>query len=72
MGFWNDISVEDEAPVQPNFVPKQNPGAQLVMDRKYSPLQLFQLFFPYSVGNAIAKNTNSYAKMRTDAGKIFM
>ncbi len=49
--------------------PKRNPGAQLVMDRKYPPLQLFQLFFPYSMGNTIAKNTNSYAKMRTDAGK---
>ncbi len=51
---------------------KRNPGAQLVMDRKYSPLQLFQLFFPYSVGNTIAKNTNSYAKIRTDAGNKFM
>lgn len=72
MGFWNDISVEDEAPVLPNFVPKRNPGAQLVMDRNYSPLELFQLFFPYSVMNSIVKNTNSYANMRTEAGTKFM
>ncbi|KAL1258240.1 hypothetical protein QQF64_011484 [Cirrhinus molitorella] len=68
MGFWNDISEEDEAPVQPHFLPKRNPGAQLVMDRKYSPLQLFQLFFPYSVVDTIVKNTNSYAKFRTETG----
>uniref|UniRef100_A0A673L395 PiggyBac transposable element-derived protein 4-like n=2 Tax=Sinocyclocheilus rhinocerous TaxID=307959 RepID=A0A673L395_9TELE len=72
MGFWNDISVEDEAPVLPNFVPKRNPGTQLIMASNYSPLQLFQLFFPYSVVATIVKNTNSYAKMRTEAGKKFL
>ncbi|XP_048046218.1 piggyBac transposable element-derived protein 4-like [Megalobrama amblycephala] len=71
-GTWNDISVEDEAPVLPNFLPKRNPGAQLVMDRIYSPLELFQLFFPNSVVDTIVKNTNSYAKMRSEAGKKFM
>ncbi|XP_016298250.1 piggyBac transposable element-derived protein 4-like [Sinocyclocheilus anshuiensis] len=72
MGIWNDISVEDEALVLPNFVPKRNPGAQLVLDRMYSPLQLFQLFFPNSVVDTIVKNTNSYAKMRSEAGKKFL
>uniref|UniRef100_A0A8C1K4N4 PiggyBac transposable element-derived protein domain-containing protein n=1 Tax=Cyprinus carpio TaxID=7962 RepID=A0A8C1K4N4_CYPCA len=71
MGFWNDISMEDEAPVLPHFVPKRNPGAQLVLDRNYSPLELFQLFFPYSVVATIVNNTNSYAKMRTEAGTKF-
>lgn len=41
------------------------------MDRIYSPLELFQLFFPTSVVDTIVKNTNSYAKMRSEAGKKF-
>ncbi|KAK7153232.1 hypothetical protein R3I93_011203 [Phoxinus phoxinus] len=68
---WNDVSVEDEDPVLPNFHPKRTPGPQLVMDRVYSPLQLFQLFFPTSVIDTIVTNTNSYAKMRSEAGKKF-
>ncbi|XP_026085392.1 piggyBac transposable element-derived protein 4-like [Carassius auratus] len=71
LAIWNDISMEDEAPDIPSFVPKRNPGAQIVMDRMYSPLQLFQLFFSTSVVKTIVKNTNSYAKMRTEAGKKF-
>ncbi|XP_056101607.1 piggyBac transposable element-derived protein 4-like [Rhinichthys klamathensis goyatoka] len=70
-GSWNDISVEDEAPVLPNFHPKRTPGPQVVMDRIYSPLQLFQLFFPTSVIDTIVTNTNSYAKMRSEAGVKF-
>ncbi|XP_039523874.1 piggyBac transposable element-derived protein 4-like isoform X2 [Pimephales promelas] len=70
-GTWNDISVEDEAPKLPNFYPKRNPGPQVVMDRIYSPLQLFQLFFPTSVIDTIVTNTNSYAKMRSEAGAKF-
>lgn len=66
---WNDCSVEDEVPALPNFVPKRNPGAQLVMDRIYSPLQLFQLFFTSSVLDTIVKNTNAFARMRSEAGK---
>lgn len=38
---WKDCSVEDEVPALPNFLSKRNPGAQLVMDMIYSPLQLF-------------------------------
>lgn len=69
---WNDISVEDEAPVLPNFLPKRTPGPQVVMDRTYSPLQLFQLFFSTSVIDTIVTNTNSYGKMRmSEDGKKF-
>ncbi|XP_016390150.1 piggyBac transposable element-derived protein 4-like [Sinocyclocheilus rhinocerous] len=69
---WNDCSVEDEVPALPNFLPKRNPGAQLVMDRIYSPLQLFQLFFTGSVVDTIVKNTNTFAKIRSEAGKHFL
>uniref|UniRef100_A0A673H9L1 PiggyBac transposable element-derived protein domain-containing protein n=1 Tax=Sinocyclocheilus rhinocerous TaxID=307959 RepID=A0A673H9L1_9TELE len=69
---WNDCSVEDEVPALPNFLPKRNPGAQLVMDRIYSPLQLFQLFFTGSVVDTIVKNTNTFARMRSEAGKRFL
>lgn len=69
---WNDISVEDEAPVLPHFLPKRTPGPQVVMDRMYSPLQLFQLFFSTSVIDTIVTNTNSYGKMRmSEDGKKF-
>ncbi|KAG1924552.1 hypothetical protein F2P79_026106 [Pimephales promelas] len=68
---WNDCSVEDEVPALPNFLPKRNPGAQLVMDRIYSPLQLFQLFFSSSVVETIVMNTNSFAQKRSEAGKRF-
>lgn len=71
-GTWNDISVEDEAPMLPSFLPKRNPEPQLVMERMYSPLQVFQLFFPTSVVDTIVKNTNTYARMRSEAGKKFL
>lgn len=65
---WYDCSEEDEAPALPHFLPKQIPGPQLVMDRIYSPLQLFQLFFTVSSVDTIVKNMNSFARMRSEAG----
>uniref|UniRef100_A0A9J7YQX3 PiggyBac transposable element-derived protein domain-containing protein n=1 Tax=Cyprinus carpio carpio TaxID=630221 RepID=A0A9J7YQX3_CYPCA len=69
---WYDCSEEDEAPALPHFLPKRIPGPQLVMDRIYSPLQLFQLFFTVSAMDTIVKNTNSFARMRSEAGKRFV
>ncbi len=43
-----------------------------VMDRIYSPLQLFQLFFTGSVVDTIVKNTNAFARKRSEAGKRFV
>ncbi|XP_058627659.1 uncharacterized protein LOC131537949 [Onychostoma macrolepis] len=68
---WNDLNVEDVDPVLPPFQPKRIPGPQLAVDRSYSPLQLFQLFFTISVLETIVKNTNSYGAMRSSAGKKF-
>uniref|UniRef100_A0A673KZZ0 PiggyBac transposable element-derived protein domain-containing protein n=1 Tax=Sinocyclocheilus rhinocerous TaxID=307959 RepID=A0A673KZZ0_9TELE len=59
-------------PALPNFLPKLNPGSQLVMDRIYSQLLLFQLFFTGSVVDTIVKNTNTFARMRSEAGKHFL
>ncbi|KAL1268600.1 hypothetical protein QQF64_033963 [Cirrhinus molitorella] len=69
---WYDCSEEDEAPALPHFLPKRIPGPQLVMDRIYSPLQLFQLFFTVSVVDTMVKNTNAFARMRSEAGKRFI
>ncbi len=69
---WYDCSEEDEAPALLHFLPKRIPGPQLVMDRIYSPLQLFQLFFTGSVVDTIVKNTNAFARTRSESGKRFV
>ncbi|XP_073682906.1 uncharacterized protein [Garra rufa] len=69
---WLDITNEDEEPVLPNFSPKRPPGPQLTADAKYSPLQLFQLFFTNSAVKTIVRNTNSNAENRAKSGKKFV
>ncbi len=69
---WNDRSVEEKVPALTNFQPKQIPGAQLVMDRICSPLQLFQLFFTGSLVDTAVKNTNAFGRMRSEAGEHFL
>ncbi|XP_051511237.1 piggyBac transposable element-derived protein 4-like isoform X1 [Myxocyprinus asiaticus] len=69
---WFDITVEDRELALPGFCPKQPPGPQLVMERDYTPLQLFQLFFTNSGIETIVRNTNCYAEKRAEAGKKFL
>ncbi|XP_051500241.1 uncharacterized protein LOC127409604 isoform X1 [Myxocyprinus asiaticus] len=69
---WFDVTIEDRKRVLPRFCPKQPPGPQLVLERDYTPLQLFQLFFTSSVIETIVRNTNCYAEKRAKAGKKFL
>ncbi|XP_066518900.1 piggyBac transposable element-derived protein 4 [Hoplias malabaricus] len=65
--MWHDITDIDEKPNFPKFLPKRQPGPQLILS--YSPLQLFQLFFSTSVVQTIVQNTNKFAEKSAAAGK---
>ena len=70
-GKWHIITDKDEQPSLPHFKPKRPPGPHLMPGTKYSPLELFQLFFSKSVVTTLVDNTNKFAENRLSAGKNF-
>ncbi|XP_066517969.1 piggyBac transposable element-derived protein 4-like [Hoplias malabaricus] len=67
---WKDLDEEDSDLFHHKFLPARNPGS-LLKDRKYSPLELFQLFFSMETIASLCNNTNKNAKIKKEKGKKY-
>ncbi|XP_058872197.1 piggyBac transposable element-derived protein 4-like [Acipenser ruthenus] len=68
---WKFVTEDDVEPVQHRFCPARAPGAQLDTSKKYSPLDLFQLYFSMNVVQSLCTNTNKNGKKQQAQGKKY-
>ncbi|XP_031695978.1 piggyBac transposable element-derived protein 4-like isoform X2 [Anarrhichthys ocellatus] len=68
---WHDREEECIKPDPPKFMPARIPGPTCDTTTAWSPIGLFQLFFPANVVQKIIDNTNANAAKRRQAGKKF-
>ena len=71
-GSWKTEADIDIQPAAITFTPNRNQGFQLpIASQKWSPGDLFLLFFPLKTISVIVKNTNSYAEQLKTKLKSF-
>ncbi|MGH0125862.1 UNVERIFIED_CONTAM: hypothetical protein FKN15_074282 [Acipenser sinensis] len=68
---WKSVTDDDIEPVQHRFCPARAPGAQLDTSKKYSPLDLFQLYFSMNVVQSLCTNTNKNGEKQHAQGKKY-
>ncbi|XP_033897385.3 piggyBac transposable element-derived protein 4-like [Acipenser ruthenus] len=68
---WKFVTEDDVEPVQHRFCPARAPGAQLDTSKKYSPLDLFQLYFSMNVVQSLCTNTNKNGEKQQAQGKKY-
>uniref|UniRef100_A0A3B4UJI1 M-phase phosphoprotein 8 n=1 Tax=Seriola dumerili TaxID=41447 RepID=A0A3B4UJI1_SERDU len=65
---WKTESDDDVAPPPLEFLPVRGPGVQLNPKDKYTPLDLFKLFFSEEAMKTVCQNTNKKAAKHTAKG----
>ncbi|XP_028419488.1 piggyBac transposable element-derived protein 4-like [Perca flavescens] len=68
---WKTETDPDVCPVPKMFMPARPPGHQLNSGTKYSPLDLFKLFFSNSAVQTICQHTNKQAAKDIAKGKRY-